>query len=78
MRLANNLGARNNSRIADTEHSCSTQNLRASDARAEVAQLLATAYWRLAYVRRVPVNPASNLANGVLALSGDQSVHECD
>jgi hypothetical protein len=44
----------------------------------EIAVFLAEAYQRFARVPIVPLNPANNLNRDALALSADQSVHECD
>jgi len=70
--------ARDNSRIEHAERLVSRQDLHVSRACEEIAQLLTIAYQRLSCVPRAPSNPASNLAQGALALSGNQSVHECD
>jgi hypothetical protein len=49
-----------------------------TEALQKIAGLLAVAYQRFARVPRVSSNPANNLAQDPLALSGAQSVHECD
>jgi len=44
----------------------------------EIANLLTTAYQRFRRVARMPANSVNNAGQSPLALSGDQSVHECD
>ena len=53
-------------------------DLRVSEAVHRVAGLLAVACQRNQQASKVPANPGSKLAERALALSGDQSVHECD
>jgi len=78
MRLENNFGTGASSRIVHPEHSFPAEDQHVAQARREVAQLLTIAYIRLARILRAPGISAGNLTQGALALSGDQSVHECD